>query len=109
VMISWFVPQNHAGYGLLGAPQNRQEDEDGVGHTSRSSNLLHLEASRIRVSQSGLKTIEGAACLVHVASSWRLCRVEAEDGRVDAMDCIEPCYPYFVVFIVLGSRGILFF
>jgi hypothetical protein len=30
-----------------------------VGHTSRSSGLLHIEASRIRVSQSDLKTSEG--------------------------------------------------
>jgi hypothetical protein len=27
-----------------------------VGHTSRSDNLLHLEASHTRVSQSGVKT-----------------------------------------------------
>jgi hypothetical protein len=31
-----------------------------VGHVSRSSILLHLEASRARVSQSGLKTSGGA-------------------------------------------------
>jgi hypothetical protein len=30
-----------------------------VGHTSRSSGLLHVEASLARVSQSGLKTGEG--------------------------------------------------
>jgi hypothetical protein len=30
-----------------------------MGHTSRSSGLLHVEASRIKVSQSGLKTDEG--------------------------------------------------
>jgi hypothetical protein len=28
---------------------------DGVGHASKSSGLLHVEASRARVSQSGLK------------------------------------------------------
>jgi hypothetical protein len=27
-----------------------------MGHVSRSSNLLHMEASRAKVSQSGLKT-----------------------------------------------------
>jgi hypothetical protein len=27
-----------------------------VGHTSKSSGLLHVEASQVRVSQSGLKT-----------------------------------------------------
>jgi hypothetical protein len=31
-----------------------------VGHASRSSGLLHVEASRSRVSQSGLKTGGGA-------------------------------------------------
>jgi hypothetical protein len=32
---------------------------DGVGHGSRSSGLLHMEASLARVFQSGLKTGEG--------------------------------------------------
>jgi hypothetical protein len=36
-------------------PQNRQR-EDGTGHASRSGGLLRLKASRVRVSQSGLKT-----------------------------------------------------
>jgi hypothetical protein len=31
-----------------------------VGHTSRSSSLLHVEVSLARVSQSGLKTGGGA-------------------------------------------------
>jgi hypothetical protein len=31
-----------------------------VGHASRSGGLLHLEASRAMVSQSGLKTAGGA-------------------------------------------------
>jgi hypothetical protein len=34
-------------------------------------------------------------------------RVEAEDGRVDIMDCIEPFYPNFIVFYVLVFRSIL--
>jgi hypothetical protein len=38
-------------YGLSVAPQNRREDEDGAGHVSGSSGLLHLEASRARVSE----------------------------------------------------------
>jgi hypothetical protein len=46
-----------------------------MGHTSRSGSLLHLEASRARVFQSGLKTsggtTTGGACgiVVEVASS----------------------------------------
>jgi hypothetical protein len=42
------------------APQNQWEDEDGTGHTSKSSGLLRVEASRARVSQSDLKTDGGA-------------------------------------------------
>jgi hypothetical protein len=55
VTISWFEPQNQVGYGLLVAPQNRHKDEDDVGHVSRSSGLLRLEASRASVSQSSLR------------------------------------------------------
>jgi hypothetical protein len=56
--VSWFDPQNQAGFSLSVAPQNRRR-EDSTGH-SRSRGLLHLEASRARVSQSGLKTGGGA-------------------------------------------------
>jgi hypothetical protein len=47
------------GFGLLVAPQNRRR-EVGVGHASRSSDLLRVEASLARISQSGLKTDGGA-------------------------------------------------
>jgi hypothetical protein len=57
--VSWFVPQNQAGFGLSVAPQNRWR-EVGAGHASRSSSLLGVEASLARVSQSGLKTGGGA-------------------------------------------------
>jgi hypothetical protein len=43
-----------------------------VGHTSRSSGMLHVEARQARVSQSGLKTSGGAAPMVYAPSSWRL-------------------------------------
>jgi hypothetical protein len=46
-------------FGLSVAPQN-QRMEVGVGHASRSTDLLHVEASLARVSQSGLNTIGGA-------------------------------------------------
>jgi hypothetical protein len=59
VMVSWFVPQNHVGFGLSVAPQNRWM-EVGAGHTLRSSGLLRVEVSLARVSQSGLKTGGGA-------------------------------------------------
>jgi hypothetical protein len=59
VTVSWFGPQNHAGFDLSVAPQNRRW-EVGAGHALRSSDLLHVEASLARVSQSGLKTVGGA-------------------------------------------------
>jgi hypothetical protein len=58
-MISWFKPQNQADFSLSVAPQNRQR-EVGVGHASRSSGLLRVEASLAKVFQSGLKTDGGA-------------------------------------------------
>jgi hypothetical protein len=57
--VSWFEPQNQAYFGLSVAPQNRRR-EVGVRHASRSNNLLHVEASLTRVSQSGLMTGGGA-------------------------------------------------
>jgi hypothetical protein len=57
--VSWFVPQNQVDFSLSVAPQNRQR-EVGVGHASRSSGLLRMEASLARVSQSVLKTGGGA-------------------------------------------------
>jgi hypothetical protein len=80
-----------------------------VEHASRSSGLLCLEASRVRVFQSGLNTGGGAARMVHMASSRRSHGVEAKDGRVDAMGCIRLFYPNFAAFTELGSRGILVF
>jgi hypothetical protein len=74
VMISCFEPQNQAGYCLLIVPQNRRKD-DGVAHASRFSGLLHVEVSRVKVSQSDLKTdrcsMVGGACgtITEVASS----------------------------------------
>jgi hypothetical protein len=53
--VSWFGPQNQAGFSLLVAPQNRRREVD-VGHASRSSSLLRVKACLARVFQSGLKT-----------------------------------------------------
>jgi hypothetical protein len=95
------------GYGFSLAPQNRWEDEDGVGHMSRSSSLLRLEASRVRVSRSSLKTSRGTSQMVHAASSQRSCGDEVKDGLIDAMGCIVLCYPNFAVFVVLGHKSSL--
>jgi hypothetical protein len=45
VTVSWFGSLNQVGYGLSVALQNQWEDEDDTGHSSRSTGLLHLEAS----------------------------------------------------------------
>jgi hypothetical protein len=58
-MVFLFGPQNQVGFGLSVTPQNRWR-EVGMEHTSRSSGLLHVEASLAMISQSGLKTGEGA-------------------------------------------------
>jgi hypothetical protein len=42
VTFFWFEHQNQVDYDLSVAPQNRQDDEDGVEYASRSSGLLHL-------------------------------------------------------------------
>jgi hypothetical protein len=47
--------------------------------------------------------------MVHVASSRRLRGIEVGDGWVDVADYIGLFYPNFVVFTVLGPRGILVF
>jgi hypothetical protein len=80
-----------------------------VGPASRSSSLLHHEASRSRVSQFACKLAEERRRMVHMALSKRSCEDEAKDGRVDAMGCIRLFYPNFAIFVVLGHRGILVF
>jgi hypothetical protein len=54
-MVSWFVPQNQACFGLSVTLQNQWREVD-TGHASRSNSLLGVEASLTRVFQSGLKT-----------------------------------------------------
>jgi hypothetical protein len=49
VMVSYFVPQNQAGFSLSVVPENRRR-EVGAGHASRSSSLLSVEVSLARIS-----------------------------------------------------------
>jgi hypothetical protein len=100
------VPQNHVGYGLSVAPQNRREDEHDAGHVLRSSGLFCLKVSPARVSQSSLKTGGVTARMVHVASSQRSRGDKAKDRRVDATGGIRLFYPNFVIFIVLAMRAV---
>jgi hypothetical protein len=80
-----------------------------MGHTSRSSGLLHKEASQARVSQCGLKTSGGAT-----AGGVRGTIAEVTCGssrrRTDRCDGLHrTLLPLLSVFIVLGPRGILIF
>jgi hypothetical protein len=102
-MVSWFGPQNQAGYGLSVALQNRWEDEDSAGHTLRSSGLLHVEASRARVSQFASKLTEVQQWVVHVAPSWRSCEDQIEDGQVDAMGNPAILSLPFLMYWVIGT------
>jgi hypothetical protein len=51
--------------------------------------------------------VEVRRWVVHVAPSQRLRQRQVEDGRVDAIGCVGPCYHTFTVFNVLVPRGIL--
>jgi hypothetical protein len=108
VTVSCFVSQNEASYGLSIAPQNQRE-EVSTEHTSKSSSLLHVEASRAMISYFTSKLTETRRRMVCMTSSWRSHGDEVEDGRVDAMGCIRPLYPKIVVFIVLATRDSLIF
>jgi hypothetical protein len=108
VSIPWFGHQTQAGDGLSVAPQNRWEEDD-VGHESRSSGLLHLEASQTRVFQFASKLAEERRRVVHVALSWRSHEDKVEGGCVDATDYIRLFYPNFDIFIILAPKSILVF
>jgi hypothetical protein len=45
--------------------------------------------------------------MVHIASPRRSRVYKAEDGQIDATNCIKLFYPNFVVFVVLGHKGCL--
>jgi hypothetical protein len=72
--VSWFGPQNQARFSLSVASQNRWK-EVGAGHASRSSGLLHIEASMARVFQSGLKT---GGCAITSGAYGTIMKVTSE-------------------------------
>jgi hypothetical protein len=78
-----------------------------VGHASRSSSLLHVEASLARVSQSGLKTAGGAMVGGARGTIAKVASRQVEDERVDATGYVGPYYPTFIIFNVLGPGGIV--
>jgi hypothetical protein len=85
------------GFGLSVAPQNRWR-EVSAGHASRSSGLLHVEASLARVFQSSLKTGGGATTGGACGTIAEVTSKQVEDGRVDVIGCVGPCYPTFTIF-----------
>jgi hypothetical protein len=60
-------------------------------------------------SSLALRLAEARRRVMHVAPSRRLHRDQVEDRLVDATGCVGPCYPYFIVFYVLGYRDIVVF
>jgi hypothetical protein len=55
------------------------------------------------------RLVEARWRVVHVAQSWSLHRYQVEDGRIDTTCYVGPYYPYFTIFYVLDSRGIVVF
>jgi hypothetical protein len=78
-----------------------------VGHASRSSGLLCVEARLARVFSLTSRLAEVRRRVMHVAPSQRLCQSQVEDGRVDTIDCVGSCYLCFVIFILLCHRDIV--
>jgi hypothetical protein len=68
-----------------------------------------VEASRARVSQSDLKTGGCATAGGARGTVTDVASGQVEDGRVDAMGYVEPCYPCFTVLFLLGPRAIIVF
>jgi hypothetical protein len=78
-----------------------------VGHTLRYIGLLHMKANRDRVTQFASKLTEVRRRMMHTAPSGMLRRDEAENGRIDVMNYVGLCYPYFIIFIVLDPMNIV--
>jgi hypothetical protein len=55
------------------------------------------------------RLVDAQRRMVHVASSLRLRREEAEDGRVDATGCVRPLYLKIFIIYVLCPRSSLVF
>jgi hypothetical protein len=109
VTVSWFEPQNQAGYGFSVASQNRREDNLTWDTCRDLAACFTCKQVVLGFRSLVSRLIEARRWVVHVASSRRLHRVETEDGRVDATECIRPFYPKITVFYVLDPRGNLVF
>jgi hypothetical protein len=80
-----------------------------MGHALKSSGLLLLKASQVRVYQFVSKLTEKRQQVVHVTLSQRSGEDEVEDERIDATGCIRVFYLYFTVFVILDRMDISVF
>jgi hypothetical protein len=78
-MISWFGPQNQAGYGLLVTPQNRWDDEDGADLCQDLAACFRWKEVRLGFSSPASRLVEARRRVVHVAPSRRLRQCQVED------------------------------
>jgi hypothetical protein len=106
-LVSWFRAQNQAGYSLSVAPQNRWEDNSVQGTCRGLVVCFTWKQVMLGFLSLASRLTEAQRWVVHVASSRRLRRVEAEDGWVDAMGYIGLFYPNFAIFFVLCHKGSL--
>jgi hypothetical protein len=60
-------------------------------------------------SSLAVRLAEARLRVVHMTSSRRWHREEAEDGRVDVMGYVEPLYPKIIISSVLAVRSIVVF
>jgi hypothetical protein len=88
VKVSCFGPQNQAVYGLSVAPQNRRKDATAWDTCRDLAACFAWKQIKLWFPSLASRLAEARRQLVHVAPSQRLRRVQAEDGRVNAMGCI---------------------
>jgi hypothetical protein len=105
--VSWFWPRNQAGFGLSVAPQNRRGDAMAWDTCRDLVACLMCKQVWLGFSSLASRLAEARWRVVHVAPSQRLRQIQIEDGRINAMGCIGPCYLCFAIFILLGSRDIV--
>jgi hypothetical protein len=106
-MVSWFGPQNHVGFNLSVAPQNRWEDATAWDTRRDLAACFAWKQVWLGFPSLASRLAEAQRWVVDVAPSRRLRQSQVQDGRVDATGCIGPCYPCFAVFILLGPRVIV--
>jgi hypothetical protein len=97
---SWFAHQSQEGFGLSVAPQNLLEDA--TTWDTRRDLAACFSWKQVGLGFSSLESrlVEVRRRVVHVTPSLRLRQTQVDDGRIDAMGCVGPCYLCFAVFIL---------